>query len=184
MKTPIWTIACGIVGVMTVAMAGQTPSQQPSSPTQQPGPPAQQSAGADKQITITGCLQAAPSTGAPATPGATGTTGAAGAAGGATDAADAGAKFVLANAKASSPADSAGAAAGAAGAAGATESSSGPAKTYRLVANPAALTPHVGKKLELTGTLDETSSSPAQSASSGPALRVLSGKVIAASCNN
>jgi hypothetical protein len=54
------------------------------------------------------------------------------------------------------------------------------------MANPSALTPHVGKKVELTGTLENesSSSSPAQSALSGPALRVLSGKVIAATCND
>jgi hypothetical protein len=58
-----------------------------------------------------------------------------------------------------------------------------------LIANPSALTPHLNKKLELTGTLENQSGSsatPSQtttaSASNGPALRVESGKVLAASC--
>jgi hypothetical protein len=65
--------------------------------------------------------------------------------------------------------------------------------------NPAALTPHVGKKLELTGTLENQSgpsgaapsgttasgstSGAAESSAQGPALRVESGKVLAASCS-
>jgi hypothetical protein len=39
-------------------------------------------------------------------------------------------------------------------------------QTYRLIANPTALSPHVGKKLALTGTLDE-SASPATASSTG-----------------
>jgi hypothetical protein len=87
-------------------------------------------------------------------------------------------KFLLTNV---TPADSAGSANAAA------------ARTYRLIANEAALSPHVGKKLELTGTLDDQSSSTssassassdaAASASSGPKLKVESGKVVAAQCS-
>jgi hypothetical protein len=50
-------------------------------------------------------------------------------------------------------------------------------QTYRLIANSAALAPLVGKKLELTGTLDK------DEPSAGPALRVKSGKIVAASCS-
>jgi len=58
------------------------------------------------------------------------------------------------------------------------------AQTYRLIANPTALTAHVGKKLELTGTIDTTSAAdPKDPSASAPALRVESGKVIAASCS-
>jgi hypothetical protein len=101
-----------------------------------------------------------------------GTTGTAGAAGASTDTASADAKFLLTDATSSSAA-----AAGAADTTGATSpaSAAGPPtapQTYRLVANPAALSPHVGKKLELTGTLGEQS-----------ALKVESGKVVAASCS-
>jgi len=65
-------------------------------------------------------------------------------------------------------------------------SSSAQPQTYQLIANQAALRPHVGKKLELTGTLVDqqastsTGSTPATAA--GPALKVEAGKVIAASC--
>jgi hypothetical protein len=59
--------------------------------------------------------------------------------------------------------------------------------SYRLAANPAALSPHVGKKLELTGTLENPNSS-SQDSTSGPEatmpmLRVTSGKIVAASCD-
>jgi len=68
----------------------------------------------------------------------------------------------------------------------ATTASSSP-RTYRLIANDSALTPHVGKKLELTGTIDDQgsagSSSSSASAESAPKLRVESGKVIAEMCN-
>jgi len=59
-----------------------------------------------------------------------------------------------------------------------------------LIANGSALTEHVGKKLELTGVIEDeagaasgSSASPsASAAASGPALRVKSGKIVAASC--
>jgi len=62
------------------------------------------------------------------------------------------------------------------------------AQTYRLIANPTALSPHVGKKLELTGTLEEpvataTTESSAGSESKGATLKVESGKIVAASCS-
>jgi hypothetical protein len=62
------------------------------------------------------------------------------------------------------------------------------AQTYRLIANPTALSPHVGKKLELTGTLEDQSGTAHPDAAGGPdanapALRVEAGKVIAASCS-
>jgi hypothetical protein len=78
----------------------------------------------------------------------------------------------------------AGTATGTSGAASAAGSSSG--QTYRLIANGSALTEHVGKKLELTGVIENdaaaSSGSSASGAASGPALRVTSGKIVAASC--
>jgi hypothetical protein len=60
-------------------------------------------------------------------------------------------------------------------------------QTYRLIANPSALTPHVGKKLALTGTLENQDSASASSASGAEpkmaAFRVESGKVLAESCD-
>ena len=63
---------------------------------------------------------------------------------------------------------------------------------YRLVAKEAALTPHTGKKLEVTGILDDqaggtrgtrptTPESPV-SAAEAPKLIVESGKIIAPTC--
>jgi hypothetical protein len=65
------------------------------------------------------------------------------------------------------------------------------AQTYRLIANPSALTPHVGKKLELTGTIEDQNASPrgqattaaaADALMSAPSLRVTAGKIVANSC--
>jgi hypothetical protein len=76
------------------------------------------------------------------------------------------------------------------GTSGATQPSgtaSASAQTYRLIANPTALSPHVGKKLELTGTLEDQSATAHPDAAgpdaNAPALRVEAGKVIAASCS-
>jgi hypothetical protein len=62
------------------------------------------------------------------------------------------------------------------------------APTYRLIANSAALSPHVGKKVELTGTVEQSSagsSDPSSSASStnAPQLRVEAGKVLTTPCS-
>ncbi|MQA31138.1 MAG: hypothetical protein GEU82_15110, partial [Luteitalea sp.] len=53
------------------------------------------------------------------------------------------------------------------------------ARTYRLIANDAALTPHTGKKIEVTGTLDDagasggvSSGSPGLSASAANAPKL------------
>ena len=131
---------------------------------------------------ITIAAQTSSTSQTPASPtGTTGTTDAS--ATGATDAkgdpAAGDAKFLLTNV---APADSSG------------DQKAAAVRTYRLIANESALLPHVGKKLELTGTVDEQpSSTRSQSAtpsdaSSGaaaataPKLRVESGKVLAPSC--
>ena len=176
MTKTIWTAACSAIvvgaaiGVMAQAPATQPPTPPSTSPStppsaQQPAPE-QGNTSADHKVTVTGCLRAAPTGAATdtaaAAPGTAGTTGTTAAQGAATDA---DAKFVLADAKTS-----------------ATDTA--PAQTYRLIANPAALTPHVGKKLELTGTIVDAASAPggAAGAATGPALRVEAGKVLAASC--
>ena len=61
-------------------------------------------------------------------------------------------------------------------------------ETYQLIANASALTPHVGKKLELTGVLESTATGSSESTTgadakaNSPTLRVQSGKIVAASC--
>ena len=191
MKKTIWTgVLTGIVGFATAAAitAQTTPSQQ--SPAASPG--------ADRKITVTGCLKEAPSSAAVTTPtapaptagttGTTGTTGTAPAATGTTGETAAAPKFLLTNAAASAPAAPAGAASTTeAAAAGAASASA--AQTFQLIANAAALTPHVGKKMELTGTLEDqkaaagSSESSAGSETKTAVLRVESGKIVAASCS-
>jgi pilus assembly protein FimV len=187
MTKRIWTATCSaIVGIATAAVTAQTPAP----------PPQSGSASADRSIVLTGCLRPAPSSptdttaavgtaGTTGTAGATGTTGAAGttATAGTTGVAPASdATFVLANAT-SAPADATDAT-GTTGATSTTANASAATQTYRLIANSAALAPLVGKKLELTGTLDQDTASPAATGPSGaPALRVKSGKIVAASCS-
>jgi hypothetical protein len=64
------------------------------------------------------------------------------------------------------------------------------ATSYRLDADESKLTPHVGHKVEVTGTVEEqASSSPAGGAgasasmSGGPKLKVDTVKMIASSCS-
>jgi hypothetical protein len=118
-------------------------------------------------ITVTGCIQRAPA-------GSTGTTGTTGS----TSAIEP--KFVLDHA-ASAPSPT--------GTSGATAATA-VASTYRLSADEAKLTPHVGHKVEISGTLDKsTKTSPDASASSSmpsansPTLKVETVKMIAASCS-
>jgi hypothetical protein len=189
MKKTIWTgVLTGIVGFATAAaiFAQTTPSPQsnPASP--------------DRRITVTGCLKEAPSSAAVTTPtapaptagttGTTGTTGTAPAATGTTGESAAAPKFLLTDAAASAPAAPAGATSTTEAAAPGAASASA-AQTFRLIANSAALSPHVGKKMELTGTVEDqnaasgTSESSAGSEAKTAVLRVESGKIVAASCS-
>jgi len=117
---------------------------------------------ASKQVTFSGCIEKAPTeaAAAPASP--------AGEAARTT--------FILTNA---SPAG-----AGAVGTTGAAN----PATKYRLDVDDAKITPHLGHKVEVTGTVDQqpaAASSPSGAAASGaisPKLKVDSVKMLAASC--
>jgi hypothetical protein len=189
-----------IVGFASAALFAQA---------QPPQPPAAAGSGSDQKVTLTGCLRAAPGSsdtaGAAGTAGTTGTTGTTAGATGTSGAASnpSEAQYVLTDATvkpAEAPGSTTpGATTTGAGATtpGTTAAASGAGQTYRLIANPAALTPHVGKKLELTGTLENESASSGaatsgttattgaagSSSAQGPALRVESGKVLAASCS-
>jgi len=207
MRKTIWTGTCtAIMGLATAVIFAQstTPQQSPT--------PQQSSAPSSDRVTITGCLKAAPgssdtasaagttgaatagTTGTTGTTGATGTAGAAGASASTADTANT--KFVLTDATVGSAAAADSPAATAPGAPAAAPSpsaaSSSPKQTFNLVANPTALAPHVGKKLELTGTLENQSSAsqgavPSETTTASnaktPSLRVESGKVIAATCS-
>jgi hypothetical protein len=112
-----------------------------------------------KKVTFSGCVEKAP-----------GEAGAAPAAGAAKT------TFILTNA---SPAGS-----GSVGTSGGAK----PAAKYRLDADEAKITPHVGHKVEVTGTIDEqpgSASAPSSATSSsatGPKITVDSVKMVAASC--
>jgi hypothetical protein len=192
MTNTIWTGTCAaIVGAATAVMMAQTTSPQQSN-----------ASSSDRHITVTGCLKAAPQSSSEAagttgtagtTAGTSGTTGTTGTTGSTATQSSSGAAADQANATflltdAAPGTEASGAASTTAGAAAETSSGTS-AKTYRLIANPSALSPHVGKKLELTGTLEDQSaatapagSSAAGSEANAPALKVESGKVLAATC--
>lgn len=166
MKQRIWSGTCAAV---TFALAAGLAAQTPQTPPQT----SSQTTTSSKNITVTGCIQKAPE-------GATGTTGST-ATRGMTEP-----KFLLTSASM-----------GATGTSGTSTTSAGATATtssaheYRLDADDAKLTPHVGHKVEITGTLDQaaststTSTAAGQTASasvSSPKLKVDSVKMVAATC--
>ncbi len=186
MRKSIWTGTCiAIVGFATaVAMAQVSQAPQTPQPTAAPN--------SDGKVTVTGCLTTAPTDStAPSASGTTGTSGTTTAGtpapAGTAGAAPGDAKFLLTDATASTAAASAGDQP-AVPAPPSTPTAAAPtAMTYRLIANPSALTPHLGKKLALTGTIEKDSSASSTPGASSPAtallaLRVESGKIIAESC--
>ena len=166
MRANVWTGMCA--AIVSVAAVGVF-AQEPQTPQPPAAPQATPATSDSPKITVTGCLKAAPSMAGDvtsATPTGTAGSTAATPTGTAGTTEPATAKFVLTGASAS-PADGAAAS----------------AQTYRLIANPTALTEHVGKKLELVGTIDASSTpDPKDPSATAPALRVESGKIVAASC--
>lgn len=156
MRKTIWTGTCSaIIGLATAAVTAQTPTPQSAS------------ASPELSVVVTGCLKPAPTSSSATTA--------------ETPASEA--TFVLASAT-STPADTTvvSSTPGAVGTSGTSTSSA--TQTYRLIANSSALAPLVGKKLELTGTLEQENASPtASEPAAAPALRVKSGKIVAASCS-
>jgi hypothetical protein len=69
---------------------------------------------------------------------------------------------------------------------GGTQSNSESGSMYRLVAETSKLNPHVGHKVEVTGTLDAasapTGSTDSTSAANAPSLRVESVKMVSETC--
>jgi len=112
---------------------------------------------AGKQVTLSGCVEKAPAdTSAP--PASASTTGPA---------------FILTNAAATATS------------AVGTTGSMKPAAKYRLDVDDAKISAHVGHKVEVTGTVDEQSSSSSSataSTASSPKFKVDSVKMIAAEC--
>jgi hypothetical protein len=178
MTNKVWMVACSaIFGLATTAM------------TQTTAPPAQSSPSNDKKITVTGCLAAAPASStasaATGTAGTTGTTATTGTTGTTGTTADASPAFQLNNAVVT-PGEASGTTAGATTT---DPASAATGQTYRLIANPTALSPHVGKKVALTGTLEDQAPASTSTATAAgadakmPALRVETGKIVAESCN-
>jgi hypothetical protein len=159
--------------VVACAMAVGLSAQTPPAGGQQPAGERPSASGASK-VTITGCLEKASGSSAP-----TGTSGAAGAA--------SSAKFVLNNASSGGSSASP----GAAGTSGAATASS-----YRLDGDDSKLSPHVGHKVEITGSVQgarpsagksgEPGAAPgaagAASSAGGPTLKVDAVKMVASSC--
>jgi len=159
MQQNLWRVGTfgAVACALAIGVAAQTanPSQTPSSSSSQTK--------MDNKVTVTGCVQRA-DTAAP-----TGTSGS-------TAAASSSSKFILENAKSGSSSSSS--TAGTTGSA-----SSATASSYKLDADDAKLTPHVGHKVEISGTI-ESASSAASSSMSSPTLKVDSVKMIASTCSN
>jgi hypothetical protein len=163
MRKRIWTGTCAAIAVGLTAglLAQESPqAQQPS----------QSSRSSGKTITVTGCIQQAEK-------GATGTSGTASAP--ASSSANE-PKFLLTNAALGTQASG-----GAAGTSGAAPSAASVASEYRLDGDDAKLSPHVGHKVEISGTVSKASSAtqaPAASAANAPKLKVDSVRMISSSC--
>jgi hypothetical protein len=193
MNRRVWTGTCAaMISLATAGMLAQAPAQTPAQPpAQTPAPQQSAPSSSDKKIVVTGCLKAAPAipgdTASAANPNPTGTAGSAAAGATGTSGTAPDAKFILTGATlstADSTSTSSTPSTSSTSSTSSTPSTSGTAQTYRLIANPTALTEHVGKKLELTGTLDPASTAdPKDPSAAAPALRVQSGKIVAASCS-
>ena len=137
---------------------GEQPRPAPPS-TQGERPTAPAGAQAASKVTISGCIQNAPT--ASATPG-----------GAAPSPSAPAAKWVLANAKAAAGAS----AVGTAGSATATR--------YQLEGEEKTISPHVNHQVEITGTVQPAGAGAAAgAAAAGPMLKVESLKMIAAKCS-
>jgi hypothetical protein len=127
---------------------------------------------APQKISVTGCIQRAEG-------GSTGTSGTTGAT---PSASKSETKFALTNATMSTSAGTS----GTAGTAGTAQPSTSVASEYRLDAADAKLTPHVGHKVEISGTVEQPSSTatqpPAASAANAPKLKVDNVKMISSTC--
>ena len=134
--------------------------QAPAEPRRQPAPAAPRAA--QDKVTISGCIENAPATGAAASASAR--------------------SFVLAKGK------MANAAAGSTAAVGTTGTAAAGTQ-YRLEGDEKALSPHLNHQVEITGTVQNTSASATGaanaapgSAAAGPTLKVDSVKMVSAKC--
>jgi hypothetical protein len=161
MNSRIWSAACAAIALAaTVTVLAQS---QPSSQS------SESKSTSAKTITVTGCVQRSQ-----ASP--TGTSGASETTAGAAEAKQT--KFVLTNASLSSKE-----AAGTSGTA--APSATEIASEYRLDTDEATLTPHVGHKVEITGTVEQPKGAeqkPPASAANAPKLKVDNVKMVSETC--
>ena len=172
----ILAIGFGCVAVV----AAQTP---------QPSPQTSAKASSDSTITLTGCLQRGDQAGA------VGTTGTAGAPSRTQSEAGNSAQFILTNAKSASSTESnrpAGAPPTSSATAG-TAGTSGARYVLEPGSSQSDLTTNVGKRVEVTGTIDTSTPSAtatsaagtaSASASAGPKFKVASVRVIGSDCSS
>jgi hypothetical protein len=161
MRAGIWSAACGAIALgATAAVLAQAPPSSQASP---------QSTAA-RTITVSGCVQRAQQMG---TTGTSGTT-----TSGTTTPSASDIKFVLTNASLS--------ATGATGTSGTTApATTSIASEYKLDTTESTLTPHVGHKVEVTGTVEAMSrpeQKPPASAANAPTLKVNNVKMVSTTC--
>ena len=156
-------ILSGVIAASFVATVGLSAQQEPT-----PSPAGAQAApagGQSRTVTLSGCIQNAPTASASAA--------------GASASASASSKFVLATKPA-------------AGAPGAAVGTSGTAMRYQLDGDDKAISPHLNHQVEITGTVQSASGAGAAGAggagaaggaAAAPTLKVDSVKMVAATCS-
>jgi len=169
MNMRIWSGTCAAMAFgVVVAVSAQNPpsSQTPTSQTRS-------AQSASRSVTVTGCLQRG-------TTSATGTTGTASS----SRTASAGG-YLLMNATIGSSSSTSGSPSSA------SRATAGAGTPYRLDADESKLSPHAGHKVEVTGTIEESSSASSSSAAgsatstaamSSPRLKVDSVKMVSSTC--
>lgn len=162
-------VACAVSVSVGLAAQGEpaTQSQEPAAQAPRPTAPREPSAAAPRsaqeKVTISGCIESAPT-----------------AVGGAAASAAAGPKFMLSNAKMGDAA---------ARSAVGTSGTAAAATRYRLDGEEKTISPHLNHQVEITGTVQTSSASATGeanaapgSAAAGPVLKVDSLKMVSATC--
>lgn len=168
MNMRIWSGACAAIAFGVVAVVGaQNPPSSQTSTSQ-----TSSSQNSSRSVTVTGCLQRGTN--------ATGTTGTASS----SRTASAGG-YLLMNATMGGPSSTS------SGASSPSRATAGTGTQYRLDADESKLSPHAGHKVEVTGTIEQSSSASSSSAAgsatstaamSSPRLKVDSVKMVSSTC--
>ena len=158
-----------LTSILAMSTYAAIVSAQAPATTQAPTPGSQATKAAS--VTVEGCVQRGTASNS-ATPGTVGTSG------------SPSTGFVLANAVKPTATAGATSAPPTAERPSAAAGSASIATSYRLDADDSKLSPHVGHKVEITGSVDDSSGAPAAgpNATSLPKLKVDSVKMVAATC--